>query len=185
MQSSLESRWRSGAVWFYYAAVLAVAATILRSSGQEWGSFLGLGVLQSPWAAQFAGGEKIALVASAVTVLVLLGWFAGLGKTWAFGIGMVAYAADAVLLALSAQWLAIAVHVVVLFYLYGGLTAAGMALENERLTRDMTIRAALAKDRAQRPVRPDEPLKPAPSDPLAAPQAFRPGAMPPPQDEKE
>jgi hypothetical protein len=185
MQSSLESRWRSGAVWFYYTAVLAIAATILRSSGQAWGAFLGLGVLQSPLTARFAGGEKIALVASAVTVLVLLGWFAGLGKTWAFGIGMLAYAADAVLLALTAQWFAIAVHVVVLVFLYGGLTAAGMAVENEKLTRDMAIRAALAKDRAQRPVRSEEPLRPSSSDPLAAPQAFRPGATPPPQDEKE
>jgi len=185
MQSPLESRWRSGAVWFYYTAVLAVAATVLRSSGQAWGAFLGLGVLQSPLTARFAGGEKIALVASAVTVLVLLGWFAGLGKTWAFGIGMLAYAADAVLLAMSAQWIAVAVHIVVLIFLFGGLTAAGMARENEQLTRDMAIRAALAKDRAKRPARPEEPLKPASSDPLAAPQAFRPGATPPPPDEKE
>ena len=141
MQSPLETRWRSGAVWFYYTAVLAIGATILRSSGQAWGAFLGLGVLQSPMTAHFVGGEKIALVASAVTVLVLLGWFAGLGKTWAFVIGMLAHAADSLLLALTAQWIALAVHVVILIFLYGSLTAAGMAVENEAHARHGDPRA--------------------------------------------
>lgn len=153
--------------------------------GQTWASLVGLGVLQSPYAARLDGGEKIAVLVAAVIVLFALGWFAGLGKTWAFVAGMVAYAADGVLLATSAQWFAVGVHAVILIFIYGGLTAAGMAVENDRLARDLVIRAALAKDRASRPAIPDVPMKPETSDPLAAPQAFRPGASPSPPDGEE
>ena len=185
MQSTLEMRRRSGAVWFYWTALLAIAATLLQNSGQLWGASLGLGVLHSPLTARLVGGEKIASLAAAVIVLVLLGWFAGSGRTWAFVVGMLAYAADGVLLAMGAQWAGVGVHVVVLIFLYGGLTAAGMAVENEQLARDLVIRAALAKDRASRPAIADDRVKPASSDPLAAPQAFRPGAGQPPPAEEE
>lgn len=185
MQSTLEIRRRSGAVWFYWTALLAIAATVLQGSGQLWGAALGLGVLHSPLTARFVGGEKIAALAAAVIALVLFGWFAGLGRTWAFVAGMLAYAADGVVLAMSAQWAAVAVHAIVLIFLYGGLTAARMGIENEQLARDLVIRAALAKDRAARPAMPDDHIKPASSDPLAAPQAFRPGASGlPPADEE-
>src|ERR1700719_3693051 len=104
MQSTLEMRWRSGAAWFYWTALLAIAATLLQNSGQLWGASLGLGVLHSPLTARLFGGEKIASLAAAVIALVLLGWLAGSGRTWAFVVGMLAYAADGVLLAMSAQW---------------------------------------------------------------------------------
>ena len=78
-------------------------------------------------------------MAASVSALVLLGWFAGSGLTWAFVFGMLAYAADGVLLARGAQWAGVGVHVVVLIFLYGGLTAAGMAVENEQLARDLVI----------------------------------------------
>jgi hypothetical protein len=185
MQSPLETRIRSGAVWFYWTAVLAIVATVLRSSGQAWASLLGLGVMQSPYAARFASGEKITVLVAAVIVLCALGWFAGLGKMSAFVAGMLAYAADGVLLAMSAQWFGVGVHAVILIFMYGGLTAAGMAIENDRLTRDLAIRAALAKDRASRPAIPETPLKPESSDPVSAPQAFRPGAAPSPPEGEE
>jgi hypothetical protein len=185
MQSTLEMRRRSGAVWFYWTALLAIAATVLQSSGQLWAALIGLGVLHSPMTAGLTGGERIEVLAAAVSALVLLGWFAGLGKTWAFIVGMMAYAADGVVLALSAQWFGVGVHVVILIFMFGGLTAAGMAIENEQLARDLVIRAALAKDKAARPAAPEHPVKPASSDPLAAPQAFRPGASQPPPAEEE
>jgi hypothetical protein len=185
MRSTLEIRWRSGAVWFYWAALLAIAATVLQSSGQLWASSLGLGVLHSPLTARAVGAERTAALAAAVIALLGLGWFAGLGKTWAFVIGMLAYAADGALLAMSAQWFGVGVHALVLIFIYGGFSAAGMAQVNERLARDLTIRAALAKDRAARPATPESTVKPTSSDPLAAPQAFRPGASPPPPAEEE
>ncbi|HEY7982273.1 MAG TPA: hypothetical protein VID19_12395 [Candidatus Eremiobacteraceae bacterium] len=185
MQSTLEMRWRSGAVWFYWTAVLAIAASLLRSSGQLWAGAIGLGVLQAPLLPQFAGSNRIAALVAAVAALALLGWFAGLGKTWAFIIGMIAYTADGALLAMSAQWFGVGVHVVVLVFMYGGLVAAGMVKENERLERELAIRASLAKDRASRPAMPENKVTPTATDPLAAPQAFRPGAnLPPPSDEE-
>lgn len=171
-------------MWFYWAAVFAIASMVLQSSGRWWAGALGLGVLHAPFIAHLAGAERVVAIAMPVIVLALFGWFAGLGEMWAFGLGMLAYAADAVMLALDAQWFAAGVHVVILCFIYGGLTAAGMAHENERLARDMTIRAALAKDRAARPAIPEEPVTPAASDPLAAPQAFRPGVSPPPAEEE-
>src|ERR1700687_2177901 len=102
MQSALEMRRRSGAAWFYWTAVFAIAASFLRSSGQLWAGALGLGILQSPVSVRLDSGERIAALAAAVAALALFGWFAGLGKRWAFAIGMLAYAADGALLALSA-----------------------------------------------------------------------------------
>jgi hypothetical protein len=185
MQSTLEMRWRSGAVWFYWSALLAIAAQLLRTSGQAWAGALGLGVLQSPMAARLDGGERIAALAAAVAVLALFGWFAGLGKSWAFATGMLAYAADGALLAMSAQWFGVGVHVVVLVFIYGGFSAARMEAENDRLARDLKIRAALAKDKASRPAMPETTLRPTSTDPLAAPQAFRPGANQPPLSDEE
>jgi hypothetical protein len=185
MQSTLETRWRSGAAWFYWTAVLAIASSLLVTSGQVWARALGLGVLQSPLLPRLAGEDRVAALAAAAVALAIFGWFAGLGKTWAFALGMLAYAADGALLAMSAQWFGVGVHFVVLIFIYGGLTAARMELENDRLARDLTIRAALAKDKASRPAMPEETIKPASSDPFAAPQAFRPGAgQPPPADEE-
>ena len=172
-------------MWFYWAAVFALASMVLQSSGQLWAGALGLGVLHAPFVAHLAGAERVAAIAIPVAAFALFGWFAGLGETWAFYLGMLAYAADGAVLALGAQWFAVGVHVVILCFVYGGLTAAGMAKENERLARDMTIRAALAKDRAARPAVPEGPVTPAASDPLAAPQAFRPGVGPPPPAEEE
>jgi hypothetical protein len=53
------------------------------------------------------------------------------------------------------------------------------------LARDLAIRAALAKDKASRPAMPESIAKPTSTDPLAAPQAYRPGANPPPQTDEE
>jgi uncharacterized membrane protein len=185
MQSTLEARRRAGAAWFYWAAVLAIAGSLLQSSGQSWARALGLGVLHSPLLARLAGEAGIALLVAAVVALALFGWFAGTGKIWAFAIGMLAYAADGALLAMNAQWFGVGVHVVVLIFINGGLTAARMETENDQLTRDLAIRAALAKDKASRPAMPETTIKPTSTDPLAAPQAFRPGASQPPQTDEE
>jgi hypothetical protein len=185
MQSTLEMRWRSGAVWFYWTAILAIAASLLQSSGQLWAGMLGLGLLQSPVTARLVDGERIPVLVAAVAALALFGWFAGLGKSWAFAAGMLAYAADGALLAMGAQWFAVGVHVVVLIFLSSGFTAVRMEAENDRLARDLAIRAALAKDKALRPAMPETTLKPASTDPLAAPQAFRPGATQPQQTDEE
>jgi hypothetical protein len=185
MQSTLESRRRAGAAWFYWSAVLAIAGSLLQTSGQSWARAFGLGVLQSPLLARPAGEAGIAVLAAAVVALGFFGWFAGLGMGWAFAIGMLAYAADGALLAMNAQWFGVGVHLVVLILIYGGFTAARMETENDQLTRDLAIRAALAKDKASRPVMPESTVKPTSTDPLAAPQAFRPGANQPTQSDEE
>jgi hypothetical protein len=185
MQSTLELRWRSGAVWFYWTAVFGIAASLLQASGQRWAGILGLGLLQSPVTARLVDGERIPVLVAAVAALALFGWFAGLGKSWAFVAGMLAYAADGALLAMGAQWFGVGVHIVVLFFIYNGFTAVRMEAENDRLARDLAIRAALAKDKASRPAMPETTLRPTSTDPLAAPQAFRPGAAPPQQTDEE
>jgi hypothetical protein len=185
MQSTLEMRWRSGAVWFYWTAVFAIAAELLQSSGQSWARILGLGVLQSPVTARLVAGERIPVLVAAVAVLALFGWSAGVGKSWAFAIGMLAYAADGALLAMSAQWFGAGLHIVILIFIASGFTAVRMEAENDRLARELAIRAALAKDKASRPAMPETTQRPTSTDPLAAPQAFRPGAnQPPPTDEE-
>jgi hypothetical protein len=177
-------RWRGGAVWFYWAAALAVAAAVLRAYGQTWSGALSFGVLQSPLTAALRAGNNVGALAIAVTFIVFIGWFAGTGKTWAFALGMLAYAADGVLSGMDHEWVAVALHVIILFFIYPGMVAAGMRRENEALTRDLAIRAALAKDKATRPVIKEDVVKPASADPLDAPAPYRPGASAPPPDEE-
>jgi hypothetical protein len=177
-------RWRAGAVWFYWAAAFAVAAAVLRAYGQTWAGVLSFGVLQSPLTAAMRAGNNVGALAIAVTFIVFIGWFAGTGRTWAFALGMLAYAADGALFVMDRQWLAVALHVIILFFIYPGMVAAGMRRQNEALTRDLAIRAALAKDRASRPVVSDDVVKPTSADPLDAPSPYRPGVPAPPTDEE-
>ncbi len=177
-------RWRAGAVWFYWAAALAVAAAVLHAYGQTWSSALSFGVLQSPVSAPLRLGSPVGALAVTVTFFVFIGVFANAGQRWAFGIGMLAYAADGALFAMQQQWFGVALHVIILFFLYQGIVAAGMRKQNDELTRDLAIRAALAKDKANRPAIKDEVVKPTSADPLDAPLPFRPGvAAPPTEDE--
>lgn len=184
VQSTLEIKWRAGAVWFYWAAALAIAAAVLHAYGQNWAGFLSLGVLQSPVTAALRAGNGVAALAIAVTFLVFIGWFAGAGQTWAFVLGMLAYAGDGALFAMNRQWLAVALHVIILFFIYPGMIAAGMRRQNASLERDLAIRAALAKDRATRPAAPETVVKPSSADPLDAPRPFRPGVSAPPPEEE-
>jgi hypothetical protein len=177
-------RWRSGAVWFYWVAAFAVAAAVLRAYGQTWSEALSFGVLQSPVTAALRAGNAVGALAVAVTFIVFIGWFAGTGKTWAFALGMLAYAADGALFAMERQWFAVALHAIILFFIYPGMVAAGMRRQNEALTRDLAIRAALAKDRASRPAISDDVVKPTSADPLDAPTPYRPGVAAPPTDEE-
>ena len=59
MQSTLEMRWRSGAVWFYWTALLAIAAAVVAHSAQLWWESLGVGVMHSPLPARRVGRGQI------------------------------------------------------------------------------------------------------------------------------
>ena len=184
MQSTLEIKWRAGAVWFYWIAAFAIAAAVLHAYGQTWSAFLNLQVLQSGETASLRSANAITALVVAVIFLVVVGWFAGTGQTWAFVLGMLAYGADGALGAVDHQWLAVALHAIVLFFIYPGAVAAAMRRQNESLLSELAIRAALAKDRAARPAPPDPAaVKPESADPLAGPQPFRPGISAPPPDE--
>jgi hypothetical protein len=52
------------------------------------------------------------------------GWFARRASTVAFGIGMLAFAMDALLCVLAADWIGVAFHVLALCYLWGGFRSA-------------------------------------------------------------
>jgi hypothetical protein len=57
-------------------------------------------------------------------LFVLIGLWSSRCNQFAFGIGMLLYAADAALLVLAQDWLSIGFHGLALFYMYRGFMAA-------------------------------------------------------------
>ena len=72
-----------------------------------------------------SAGPTIALVLDLVAagIFVLFGVFANKAHTWAFILGMLCFAADTVLVLIFSDWLSVAVHALVLFFLFRGFVA--------------------------------------------------------------
>ncbi len=124
----LERRVRSGARWFYWIAGLSIINAFTASSGAGVVFIMGLAVtrLISRFAARMdPGGQGIglALVFVVAGLFALFGYFAWKRHTWSFVAGLVLYAADGALALLFQDWLLIAFHAFVLFWLFMGLKA--------------------------------------------------------------
>jgi len=108
-------RFYRGARWFYWIAGLSVVNTVLLQSRTGFIFLFGLGITQ-------AIPNPVVDVAIA-GFFALLGVFALKGQSWSFILGIILYTGDALLMLLVQDWLGLAFHAYVLFWLVMGLTA--------------------------------------------------------------
>ena len=124
---------KKGANWFYWIAGLSVINSLIMLSGTNWAFAMGLGITQIFDAIADAivletGAAGVRYFVFGVDLVicgffVLLGFFAGKAKKWAFVIGLVIYSLDGLLYLLSFSILGIIIHVLGIYGISKGLSA--------------------------------------------------------------
>ena len=131
----LEEKRKSGAHWFYWIAALSLITSIVSLAGGTWGFFVSLGVTRVVDEIVVGlvdeGGVNSSIKAVAIVLdlvvaggFALLGYLGARGHVWAFVVGMVLYALDALIFAAVGLWLPLAFHVFALYCIFTGLRAA-------------------------------------------------------------
>ena len=134
-----EARVKSWANRFFWVAALSLVNSIAVATGANLVFFIGLGVTQIIDGFSQGFGGPMTYIAPLLDLgvagmFVLFGYFARQGYTWAFITGMAIYAMDALLFLLVQDWLSIAFHGLILYYLFAGLKAS-MELRQLRAQR--------------------------------------------------
>lgn len=122
---------RGAANWFFIIAALTLVNAVLFFANSNTRFVIGTGITDF---ANVIATTDISGIAGTVVALifdaVVIGGFAGLGLLarngtgWAFLVGMVVYALDALLLATVPDWLSVVFHALALFYLFRGFQAS-------------------------------------------------------------
>ena len=145
LRASDMARISSGAGWFIWIAQLSVVKTVANLSGRNFHFVVGLGVtdLVNPVAKQAgSAGMFPDLIINGISIgaLVLFWHFAKQGQRWAFIVGMVLYAMDAlILVALGGSWLGVAFHACALFFIFKGYQAVTSLAELDTQMLDRGI----------------------------------------------
>ena len=126
-RGTLRGRVQSGASWFYWIAALSVINSIIAATGSTWGFMAGLGVTQLIDGLGMAIGAEAKAFTLALDVAVAA-MFAGLGvwagrNAWAYLGGMILYALDGSIFVFAGDWVGLAFHGLVLWFLWGGWMA--------------------------------------------------------------
>lgn len=129
----LREQINSSANWFYWVAGLSLVNVAVALAGSNWAFAIGLGLPQvfMALAANTAGGGALAphvLVLWALSLAVpgfflACGWFARYPSLTAFVAGTVVFAIDSLVFVLAADWIGIAFHALVLYFLWKGIAA--------------------------------------------------------------
>jgi hypothetical protein len=123
------ARTRAGAKWFYWIAGLSLINSVIVVSGGSLHFVVGLGITSVVDAA----AKRLATAGMVLDVVingfvaglfVLFGMFAAKAQKWAFGLGMVLYAADGLLLLSAKDYLSAGFHAYALWAIYRGFQAA-------------------------------------------------------------
>ncbi len=114
----------SAARWFWWIAGLSVVNMIMSMSQSKENFVVGLGMTALADAI-FAHARPVAFAIDAVVVgfFVVMGRFARRGARWAFLAGAGVYAVDALIYANVRDWMPVAFHVLVLFFIGRGIAA--------------------------------------------------------------
>jgi len=123
------ARLKSGARWFYWVAGLSLVNTAASLAGGHMHFVMGLGTTQVVDAVARKAGVAATLPALVIDVMIaaaflVIGLWSSRCNQFAFGIGMLLYAADGALLFVAHDWLSVAFHGLALFYMYRGFAAA-------------------------------------------------------------
>ena len=137
-----------GASWFYWIAGLVILQLLAMLNHISWAESIGLGVLRYP--PPFMSMSPPLAAAAAIIVLLALGYVSGRPVRWTFVLGILLYGADGALFVIQHDYFGVVLHVIILYFLWNGLSAANMLHQNEDLLRDLAIRAALQRDRDER-----------------------------------
>ncbi len=134
----VENQFKNGASWFFWIAGLSIVNSLAYYAGVSWSFVIGLGVTQfiDGFAGALArrGGSNAGLfftILGFVLDLLIGGLFIVFGLLgrkkyrWAFIVGMVLYALDALIFLALQLWLGLIFHALALSGLYAGFSAIG------------------------------------------------------------
>lgn len=131
---ALRERAASGANWFYWIAGLSLVNIVTGTLGSDWGFAIGLGISQvlSGIANELRGagtsfGTVGLLYSASLAVAAFFaacGWFSRRPSIITYAVGMTVFAADSLIFLLAADWIGVAFHVLALFFLWSGFSAA-------------------------------------------------------------
>ena len=139
------SQFKSGANWFYWIAGLSIVNSAILYFGGGIAFIFGLGITQLIDGIGMAIAqeyENIGNTAQTITfvlsvfvssIFVLFGYFANRLMQWAFIVGMVLYALDAVLCLVFSAFLDAAVHAFVLYCLFNGFKACRILVAAQKM----------------------------------------------------
>jgi len=149
MDAALMARLARSANWFYWIAGLSLVNVFAMRENFEF--MLGSGAVEV--APQF--GQTAAIVVDVVVIggFALLGLLASKRHSWAFVLGMLAYAADGALYVLAGDYLPAVFHAFVLYVLFLGLQAS-MALNRLPAETRAIVMPHASDARAADPPRP-------------------------------
>jgi hypothetical protein len=111
----------SAARWFWWIAGLSLVNTVLARTGSDTNFVLGLGVTAVA-DAMFASQPVIGGVIDAVALafFVAMGQLARTGRAWAFYLGGVVYAFDALIYVRFGDWMPVGFHAFALYFIVQG-----------------------------------------------------------------
>lgn len=110
---------RLAASAFYVVAALTLLDAALSFATYDPGTIIGLGLTR--WVAGVVPAAGMALLF--VVGFLLVGLLTQRGRLWAFAIGAAVYALDALIVVAAHDWVAVAIHTVVLVMMVRGLDA--------------------------------------------------------------
>jgi hypothetical protein len=111
----------SAARWFWWIAGLSLVNTIMVQSGSTMNFVVGLGITAVA-DVFFADAKMTGFIIDAVAIgfFVLVGWQGQRGKLWAFYLGIVVYALDALVYVSFQDWMPVAFHGLAIYFLAKG-----------------------------------------------------------------
>ncbi len=116
--------------WFWWIVGLSLVNTILAHTGSDRTFIIGLGfTLVTDMLFQSLRPVAFAIDALALAFFFVMGRYASKGYLWAFLVGGIAYACDAVIYLIFQDFMSLAFHGWALFSLYTGATALRRALK--------------------------------------------------------
>lgn len=120
---------QGGARWFWWIAGLSLVNTVVLLSGGNFNFVVGLAVTQI-FDALFQSIKPLAVIFDVLALGFFFGagYFARQGHVWAFAVGGIAYLVDGVIFGFFGDWLPVAFHIYVLFFIYAGWNELRSAL---------------------------------------------------------
>lgn len=122
---------RSAARWFWWIAGLSLVNIALFHSGSDTNFVVGLG-LTTVIDVVFADMRALGFVIDALLLgfFFAMGLFAQRGRMWAFFVGVVVYALDALIYVRVGDWMPVGFHALAIFFIVKGALALREALRD-------------------------------------------------------